>query len=168
MISTNTLSMFLLHHHLKRLRNKKLRSIQDVMPASEPAAEKYKRVCKDFPNLDILTKIATPGEIQLMLGHADVGNKSLGESVMAFSLAGDLSSPSMISLKIEIALAADGDEIRLPIAEVLLRAAAGDLAQSKKQRDWNPHNTVLLPPFPTEAAILHSESDAGNLLNIFA
>ena len=30
------------------------------MDVSEPVAEKYKRVCKDFPNLAILTKSATP------------------------------------------------------------------------------------------------------------
>ena len=138
------------------------------MHANEPAAEKFKRICEDFPNLAILTKSATPGQIQLTFGHAAVGNKSLGESVVAFAIAGDLISPSVISLKIEIAFAADGDKISLPIAEVLLRAAAGNLARSKNQRDWNPCNTVLLPPFLTEAAILHGELDAGKLLKIFA
>ena len=44
-----------------------------------------------------------------------------------------LSSLSVISLKIDIAFAADSDKIRLLIAEVLLRAAAGDFARSKKQ-----------------------------------
>ena len=78
---------------------------------------------------------------------------------MAFALAGDLSSPSVISFIIEIAFATDGKKIRLPIAEVLLRAAAGDLTQSKKQRNWTSHNAVLLLPFLTEAAILHGESD---------
>ena len=87
---------------------------------------------------------------------------------MDFSSAGDLSSTSVISLKIEIAFAADGEKIRLPIAEVLLRTAAGDLPRSKKHRDWTPYNAVLLPPFPTEAAILHVESDAGKHLKIFA
>ena len=66
------------------------------MRASEPAAEKYKRVCEDFPNLAILNKSATPGNIQLTFGHVAVGNKSLGESVAAFALAGDLSSPPLI------------------------------------------------------------------------
>ena len=54
------------------------------MGASEPAAEKYKRVYEDFPNLAILTKSATPGKIQLTFGHVNVGNKSLGESVVVF------------------------------------------------------------------------------------
>ena len=87
---------------------------------------------------------------------------------MDFALAGDLSSPSVISFKIDIAFAADGDKIRLPIAEVLLCAAAGDLARSKKHRDWTPQNAVLLPSLLTEAAILHGELDAGDLLKIFA
>ena len=100
MISTNTLSVFILHHYLNGLGNKNLCSIQDVMRASDPAAEKYKRVCEDFPNLAILTNISTPGEIQLTFGHVAVGNKSLGEYVVAFALAGDLSSHSVISLKI--------------------------------------------------------------------
>ena len=86
-----------------------------------------------------------------------VGNKSLGEFVFAFALAGNLISPSEISVKTEIAFATDGDKIRLQIAEVLLRAAAGNLTQSKKQGDWTPRNAVLLPPFLTDAAILHSK-----------
>ena len=81
---------------------------------------------------------------------------------------GNLSSPFVISFKIKIAFAVDGNKIRLPIAEVLLRAASGDLTRSKNQRDWTPRNAFLLPPFLTETAILHGELDAGELLNIFA
>ena len=128
MIYTNFLSVFILHHHLNILWNKNLHSIQYVMRVSKPAAKKYKRVYEDFPNLAILTKSATQGKIHLTFGHAVVGNKYLGESVVAFSLAVYLSSSSVISLKIEIAFSADGDKIHLPIAEVLLCAAAGDLA----------------------------------------
>ena len=160
MISTNALSVVLLHHYLNRLGNKNISLIQDVMRASEPAAEKFKRVCEVFPNLAILTKSYTPGKIQLTFGHAAIRNKSLGEFVVAFALAGNLSSPSLISFKTDIAFAADGDNIRLPILEVLLRAAAGDLTRSKKQRDWTPRNVVLLPPFLKEAAIFHGDSDA--------
>ena len=100
MISTNALSVFLLYYYLNGPGNKNLRSIQDVMRASKLAAEKFKRVCEDFPNLTILTKSATPGDIQLTFGHVAVGNKSLGESSVAFSLAGNLRSPSVIYLKI--------------------------------------------------------------------
>ena len=138
------------------------------MRASEPVAEKFKRVCEDFPNVLILTISSTLGKIQLTFGQAAVGNKSLGESVVAFALAGDLSSPSVISFKIKIAFAADSENFRLPIAEVLLRAAAGNLARFKKQRDWTLRNAVLLLPFLTEAAILHGELDAGEILKIFA
>ena len=76
MISSNALSMFLLHRHLNGLRNKKLVSVQELMRASKPALDKLMNVCKDFHNLAILTKSCTPGEIQLMFGHATVGNKS--------------------------------------------------------------------------------------------
>ena len=107
-IYINTLSVFILHHHLNRLENKNFCLIHYVMRASEPAAKKYKRVCKDFPNLAILTKSATPGEVQLTFDHAAVGNKPLGESVVAFDLAGNLSSPLVIFLQIEIAFAAYG------------------------------------------------------------
>ena len=79
-----------------------------------------------------------------------------------------LTCRSVISFNIKIAFAADGENIRHPIAEVLLCAAAGDLAQSKKQRDWTSRNAVLLPPFLTEAAILYGELDEGELLKIFS
>ena len=151
------MSAFLLHHPLNGLGNENLRSVQEAMRASDPSTEKYKNVCEDFPNLGILTKSSTPGKIQLTFGHATVRNKSLGESVQDFALAGDLNSPSVISFNIEIAFAPDGEKIRLPIAEVLLRAAASDLTRLKKQRDWTSRNAVLLPPLLTEAAILHEE-----------
>ena len=54
-----------------------------------------------------------------------------------------------------IAFAADGNNIRLPITEVLLCAAASDLARSKKQQDWTPLNSVLFLPFLVDAAILN-------------
>ena len=69
--------MFILKHHLNGLRNKNLCYIQDVMRMSDPAAEKYKRVCEDFPILAILTKSATPGKIQLTFSHAAVGTSPL-------------------------------------------------------------------------------------------
>ena len=87
---------------------------------------------------------------------------------MALALAGNLSSPSVISLKIKIVFAADGNKIRLLISEVLLRSAASNLARSKKQRYWTLRIAVLLPPFLKEAAILHGHLDVGKLLKIFA
>ena len=61
----------------------------------------------------------------------------------------------------------DGDKILLPIAEVLLRAVAGNLMRSKKQKDWTPCNAILLPPFLTEAEILDGETSGEELLKIF-
>ena len=78
MIYTNTLSVLILHHNLNGIGNNNLCSIQEIMHTSELAAEKYKKVCEDFPNLAILTNSATPGEVQLTFGHAAVGNKFLG------------------------------------------------------------------------------------------
>ena len=147
MLSTYALSVFILHHHHNRIFNKNLSSIQDIVCASEPAAKKYKKVCDDFPNIAILTNSATPGEFQLMLAHATVGNKSLGESVVAFSLAVNLDSPSVVSINMYIDFSVYRKNIRLPITEVLLCAAAGNLVRSKKQQDWTPCNAVLLSPF---------------------
>ena len=93
--------------------------------------------------------------------HASVGNKPLGESVVVFALAGSLNSPSVVSINMDIAFATDGEKIHLPITEVLLCDAAGDLARSKNQRDCTPRNAILLPQFLTGAAILNWGSDAG-------
>ena len=132
MISTNALSALILHHHLNGLGNKNLCSIQEIMHASEWAAAKYKKVCEDLLNLAILIKSATPGKVQLISDHAIIGNKSLGESVVAFTLAGYQRSPSFVSLKMDIAFSIDSDKIRIPIAEVRLCADARNLARSKK------------------------------------
>ena len=78
MICTNSLSVFIFHHHQNRICNKNIRSIQEIMHTSEPASDKYKKVCDDFTNLAILTNSPTPGEVQLTFVHASVGNKSIG------------------------------------------------------------------------------------------
>ena len=137
------------------------------MHASKLAAKKYKKVCKDFPNLAILTKSAKPDEVQLTFGHRTVGNNSLGESVVVFDLAGYLDSPSVFYTKTDIAFYADINKICLPITEFFLHAAVGDLVLSKKQLYWTLRNAVLLPPLLAETAILNRESDAGKLLKIF-
>ena len=110
MISSHALSAFLLHHPLNGPGNTNIRSVQEAMRASEPAAEKYKNVCEDFPDLGILMKSSTPGEVQLTFGHSTVRNKSLRESLQAFALAGDLGSPSVISFNLEIAFAPEGEK----------------------------------------------------------
>ena len=110
MISYHALSAFLLHHPLNGLGNANLRFMQEAMRASEPATEKYKNVCEDFPNLGILTKSSTPGEVQLTFGHSTVGNKSLGESIHTLALAGGLGSPSVILFNLDIAFAQEGEK----------------------------------------------------------
>ena len=168
MISSHALSAFLLDHPINGLGNANLWSVQEAIRAIVPAMEKFKDICNDFPNLAILTKRSTPGEVQLTFVHSTVRNKSLRESLQYFALAGNLGSPNVISFNLDIAVAPEGEKIRLPITEVLLCAVAGDLKGSKKQRDWQSLNAVLLPPFLTEVAIFHGESDAGELLKIFA
>ena len=78
MIFTYALSLFILQHHINRLGNKNLSSIQEIMCTSEPAAKKFKKVCEDFPNLAILTKSATLGKALLTFGHATVAKSPLG------------------------------------------------------------------------------------------
>ena len=68
----------------------------------------------------------------------------------------------------DITFSADRENICLPIIEILLCAATGDLASSRNQQYCMPRNSILLPPFLMEAAILNRESDAGELLNIFS
>ena len=109
-----------------------------------------------------------PGKVQWTFAYTSVGNKYLGESVAAFALVGSLDSPFDILININIALATDGDKIRLPITEVIFCATAGNLVRSKKQQDWTLRNAVLLPTFLTEAEILDRGSDAGDLLKVFA
>ena len=92
-------------------------------------------MCANFPNLAIITKSVTRGEVQLTFLHTSVGKKSLGESVAAFFMKGSLNSPSIVSINVNIAFAMDGDKIRLPIAEVLLLSVVGNLVRSKNQRD---------------------------------
>ena len=77
MIFTNASYVFILHHHQNGICNRNLRLIQEIMHMSNPSLEKYKKVFGNFPNLAILTKSATPGEVQLIFAHASIGNKLL-------------------------------------------------------------------------------------------
>ena len=168
MLSNNTLSVFVLHHIQNGICNKNILLVQDIMCVSKPASKKYKKVCNDFPNLVILTKSATTGEVQLTFAHASVGKKSLRESVVTFSLSRSLHSTSIVSIDMVTAFAPDGDNIRLLITEVLLCAASGNLALSKNHWYWTLRNAVLLPPFLAEVVILNRALDAGELLKIFS
>ena len=122
MISTNALSVFIFHQHHNLIWNKNLHSIQEIMCVSDLANENYKKVHDDSPNLIILIKSVTSGKVQLMFAHASFRNKSLGESLASFSLVGSLDSPSVVSVDVNISFTMDGDKIRLPTSELLLRA----------------------------------------------
>ena len=62
----------------------------------------------------------------------------------------------------------DSEKIRLSVAEVILHAAGGNLARSKKQHNWTPINSFLLLPFLMEAEIIDGETTAEELFKIFA
>ena len=137
--------MFIFHHHQNGICNKNIRSIQDIMRKSELAFEKYKKVCDNLPNLVILSKSAMPGEVQLTFTYTSVGNKSLSEFIATFALTGSLNSPSVVLININIVFSMDGDKICLPITEVLLNAATGNLMRSNNRQYWKPRKAVLLP-----------------------
>ena len=86
---------------------------------------------------------------------------------MAFALASNLTSLSVISLKINRLCRGRQQDLSTDRGSPP-SCTSGYLGRSKKQIDWTPQNAVLLPSFLTEAAILHGESDVGKLLNIFA
>ena len=46
MISTNALSVFILHCNLNKLGNKNIFSIEEIMHTSEPATNKFKRFAR--------------------------------------------------------------------------------------------------------------------------
>ena len=65
------------------------------------AGSKFKRISTDFPNLAILTKSATSGDIQSTFAHASIGNNFLGETVTPFALTGSLEAPTVVLINIE-------------------------------------------------------------------
>ena len=103
MMSTNALSIFILRLDQKRVLNRILCSVQELMRMSKLVNKKFKHAWKYFPNTNILTKIPIPGGVQLTSAHASVGNKSLGESVTEFSLVGSLDFPTLVLINADIA-----------------------------------------------------------------
>ena len=63
MISTNALSIYILQHDQNEISDQNICSIQDAMRSDKPAGSKFKQVCKDLPNLAVLTKSTTPGDV---------------------------------------------------------------------------------------------------------
>ena len=137
------------------------------MCLDKPSISKFKRVCAYLPNLALLTKIASPGEVQVTYGHAFIGNKSLEETVTAFALAGFLNAPTVVTIDDECNFAGTSDNIRLPTTEVLLCAAVGNLYKLEKLRNWEDMNTVLLPSLLTKAVVLEVETVEGEILKTF-
>ena len=66
------------------------------MRSDEPDRYKFKRVCADLQNFEILTKSATPGKVQSTYTHTSIGSKSLGETVTTFALARFLEAPTVV------------------------------------------------------------------------
>ena len=122
----------------------------------------------DFPNLAVLTKSATHEKIQATYAHSSVGNKSLWQNSHHLRLEGYLEALAMVSIDIKHDFTGDGEKIRLLTTEVLLRAAAGELAKSKNIRNWTSMNVVVLPPFLTEIALTDGETAAEAIIKIFA
>ena len=102
------------------------------MRLDDLSISKFKWVFTDFPNITLITKSITYGEVQVMYAHMSVGNKPLGEIVTNFDLAGSLEAPAVVTNDVERSFAVAGNKICLPTIEVLLRIAAGDLSMSKK------------------------------------
>ena len=84
MTSSNALSIYLLQHDQNNICEQNHRLIQESMRLDKPYGSKFKRACTYFPNLVVLTKSATPGDIQVKYAYASIGNKSLAETVADF------------------------------------------------------------------------------------
>ena len=95
---------------------------------SEPDSKKYKKVCRNLPNLAILSKSATSGEFQVNVSHVNIRKKSLGKNFTVFSLNGSPELLKFASINNEHAFDMSGDKICLPITDVLLCADVGNLA----------------------------------------
>ena len=112
----------------------------------------------------VLTKSATPGDIESMHAHASVENKSLGKTVTDFDLAGSLEAPTVVSIDIKPALYVGGKNILLLTTKILLCATS----ESKKLWDWTSRNAVLFPIFLTETVLTDRETVVKTLLKLFA
>ena len=84
------------------------------MRSDNSAGSKFNRVCTDFPNISVLPKSATPGDIQVMYAHESVGNKFLGKTVTDFTLSESIEVPTVISIDTKSAFVRDCENICLP------------------------------------------------------
>ena len=79
MISTNALSVFILHHHQNGICNKNIHSIQEIMHTSEPDFQTYKKVCNDLPNITILPRVSCQAKSNWRLHMCLLGTHPLGD-----------------------------------------------------------------------------------------
>ena len=100
-ISTDTLSLFLIKHSQNGVCDRNICLIQELVRSDEPARSKFKRLCMYLTNLTLITKIETPGEFQVTYGHTSVRKKYLGETVIAFALTGSLKTPAVVMIDAE-------------------------------------------------------------------
>ena len=107
-ISTNALSLFLLKYDKNGFCNRNIHSIKYLMHSDDPDGNKFKNLCTDFPNLALIIKTATPGEIQVTFDHAPIGKNSLGETTAAFYHVGYLESLMVVSVNAESNFASAG------------------------------------------------------------
>ena len=75
MVSTNAPSLLLLEHDQNGVCNRNIRLIKELIRLDDPAGSNFKGVSAYTPNLTLLTKSATPGEIQVTFSHASVGKQ---------------------------------------------------------------------------------------------
>ena len=64
------------------------------MSPDEPAGLKFKHVCTDLQNFAVLTKISTPGDIQVTYMHESVRKSPFGKTVTTFDPEGSLKLPT--------------------------------------------------------------------------
>ena len=96
-IGSNILSLFLIEHDQNGVFNHNIHLIQDLMHLEKPSSAKFKRICAYSPNITILKKSATPGNIKLTFYHAAAGNRYLRETITNFDLSGSPKTPAVVS-----------------------------------------------------------------------
>ena len=90
------------------------------MCSDKVTISKFKRVCTDLPNIAILAKRFIPSKIKMNLGQAAIGNKSPEETGASFALTGSTESPMVVSLNSGFYFSCAGENIYLPIMELII------------------------------------------------
>ena len=112
--------------------NYNLHFILELINLDELSISKFKCICVDFSNLEILTKRTIAGEIQMTFAQMVFWNKYLRGTVTIFTLSDSPESLMLVSLSINRAFKRSVKNICLPTMEVILHAAVWNLEFSKK------------------------------------